>query len=237
MRVLGIDPGLERCGFAVLERSDRRTRAVSFGTVTTGSGPVATRLAELATKLRSVIREHRPEVAAIEQLFVNRNLRTAMTVGQASGVALLVVAEAGLDIASYTPSQVKLAVTGTGNAPKQQVGFMVKALVGLPALARPADSADAIAVALCHIHHLEAPRPAVPDGGRHDPGCPALVGPARQAGRVTGSGQPAATVRGACTCGTTVEEQWLRRAAPTSPGLARGARASELPAPPERGAR
>ena len=94
MRVLGIDPGLERCGVAVLERSGRRTRAVSFGTITTGSGPVATRLVELAAKLRSVIREHQPEVAAIEQLFVNRNLRTAMTVGQASGVALLVVAEA-----------------------------------------------------------------------------------------------------------------------------------------------
>lgn len=195
MRVLGIDPGLERCGFAVLERKDRRTRAVSFGTVTTGSGPVATRLAELATKLRSVIREHRPEVAAIEQLFVNRNLRTVMTVGQASGVALLVVAEAGLDIAGYTPSQVKLAVTGSGNAPKQQVGFMVKALVGLPALARPADSADAIAVALCHIHHLEAPRPRNPEDAA-----------------------------------ATVEEEWLRRAAPTSPSLARGRPAGELPA-------
>jgi crossover junction endodeoxyribonuclease RuvC len=199
VRVLGIDPGLERCGFAVLERSERRTRAVSFGTVTTGSGPVATRLAELATKLRAVIHEHKPEVAAIEQLFVNRNLRTAMTVGQASGVALLVVAEEGLDIAGYTPSQVKLAVTGTGNAPKQQVGFMVKALVGLPALARPADSADAIAVALCHIHHLEAPRP----GGSED--------------------------------AATVEEEWLRRAAPTSPSLARGRRAGELPAPRGRG--
>jgi crossover junction endodeoxyribonuclease RuvC len=201
VRVLGIDPGLERCGFAVLERKDRRTRAVSFGTVTTGSGPVATRLTELATKLRSVIREHAPQTAAIEQLFVNRNLRTAMTVGQASGVALLVVAESGLTIAGYTPTQVKLAVTGTGNAPKQQVGFMVKALVGLPALARPADSADAIAVALCHIHHLEAPRPP----GADDAG--------------------------------TVEEEWLRRAAPTSPGLARGRRTGELPPSPAPGVR
>jgi crossover junction endodeoxyribonuclease RuvC len=184
MRVLGIDPGLRRCGFAVLERGDRATHPVTYGTVVTGAGPVATRLAELAERLRIVIRDYTPDVAAIEQVFVNRNLRTVMTVGQASGVALLVAAEAGLLIASYTPTQIKLAVTGTGSAPKSQVGFMVKAMVGLPAPARPADSADAIAVALCHLQHAGAPHPA---------------------------GAP-----------VSVEEQWLRRAAPTSPSLAGG---------------
>ena len=155
MRVLGIDPGLGRCGFAVLEVKGRSTKAISYGTVATGAGPVPMRLAELAARLRTVIREFHPDVGAIEQLFVNRNTRTAMTVGQASGVALLVAAEAGLPVSSYTPSQVKLAVTGTGSAPKAQIGFMVKAILGLPALARPADSADAIAVALCHIQHSD----------------------------------------------------------------------------------
>lgn len=195
MRVLGIDPGLRRCGFAVLERRDRVTRPVSYGTVVTGAGPVATRLAELAERLRTVIRDHQPDVAAIEQLFVNRNLRTVMTVGQASGVALLVAAESGLLIASYTPTQIKVAVTGSGNAPKSQVGFMVKAMVGLPAPARPADSADAIAVALCHLQHTDSPHP---------------------------EGAP-----------VSVEDEWLRRAAPTSPSLASKlpARTATLPRP------
>jgi crossover junction endodeoxyribonuclease RuvC len=195
VRVLGIDPGLGRCGFAVLEVEGRSTRAISYGTVATGPGPVAARLAQLAARLRAVIGEFQPDVGAIERLFVNRNTRTAMTVGQASGVALLVAAEAGLPVASYTPSQVKLAVTGTGDAPKAQIGFMVKALLGLPAPARPADSADAIAVALCHIQHSDLAE-----------GVGATVGR-------TGGGTPAE-----------VEARWLRRAAPTSPSLGRAGR-------------
>jgi crossover junction endodeoxyribonuclease RuvC len=113
---------------------------------------VAPRLAELATRLRQVLAAHRPEALAIERLFFNANVRTAMTVGQASGVVLLLAAEHGLAVTSYTPPQVKQAVTGSGSAPKEQVGYMVKALLGLASVPAPADTADALAVALCHLN-------------------------------------------------------------------------------------
>ena len=153
MRVLGVDPGLGRCGWAVLERRGARVAAAGYGTIHTDGEQVAPRLAELAHRLRQVLATHRPEALAIERLFFNANVRTAMTVGQASGVALLVAAEHGLAVSAYTPPQVKQAVTGTGSAPKEQVGYMVKALLGLAELPTPADTADALAVALCHLHH------------------------------------------------------------------------------------
>ncbi len=153
MRVLGIDPGLSRCGWAVLEQAGGPVGALGYGTVVTKGEDVPGRLATLAARLRGVIAEYRPEQVAIERLFVNANVRTAMTVGQASGVALLLAAEHGLPLSTYTPSQVKQAVTGTGTAPKEQVGYMVRALLRLDAIPRPADTADAIAVALCHLHH------------------------------------------------------------------------------------
>ncbi len=118
MRVLGIDPGLGRCGWAVVERAARGATALGYGTVHTRGEAVAPRLAELAARLRDVVARYEPDSFAIERLFVNANVRTAMTVGQASGVALLVAAEQGLPVAAYTPSQVKRAVTGTGSAPK-----------------------------------------------------------------------------------------------------------------------
>jgi crossover junction endodeoxyribonuclease RuvC len=151
MRVLGIDPGLGRCGWAVVERAARRTVALGYGTVATHGDEVAPRLAELAGKLREVVATYRPDSFAIERLFVNANVRTAMTVGQASGVALLIAADHDLPVSAYTPSQVKRAVTGMGNAPKAQVGYMVRALLGLDAVPTPADTADALAVALCHL--------------------------------------------------------------------------------------
>jgi crossover junction endodeoxyribonuclease RuvC len=153
MRVLGVDPGLGRCGWAVLEGRGGRARAVGYGTVHTEGEEVAPRLAELATRLRQVLAAHRPEALAIERLFFNANVRTAMTVGQASGVVLLLAAEHGLAVTSYTPPQVKQAVTGSGSAPKEQVGYMVKALLGLASVPAPADTADALAVALCHLNH------------------------------------------------------------------------------------
>ena len=153
MRVLGVDPGLGRCGWAVLERRGGRVAAAGYGTIHTDGEQVAPRLADLAQRLRQVLAAHRPEAMAIERLFFNANVRTAMTVGQASGVALLVAAEHGLAVSAYTPPQVKQAVTGTGSAPKEQVGYMVKALLGLAELPTPADTADALAVALCHLHH------------------------------------------------------------------------------------
>jgi crossover junction endodeoxyribonuclease RuvC len=153
MRVLGVDPGLGRCGWAVLEQRGGRVAVAGYGTIQTGGEQVAPRLAELAARLREVLATHRPQALAIERLFFNANVRTAMTVGQASGVVLLLAAEHGLGVSSYTPPQVKQAVTGTGGAPKEQVGYMVKTLLGLAAVPTPADTADALAVALCHLQH------------------------------------------------------------------------------------
>jgi len=153
MRVLGVDPGLGRCGWAVLDQQGGRVAALGYGTIATGGEQVAPRLAELAGRLREVLAAHRPEVLAIERVFFNANVRTAMTVGQASGVVLLLAAERGLEVVAYTPPQVKQAVTGSGAAPKEQVGYMVRALLGLEAVPTPADTADALAVALCHLQH------------------------------------------------------------------------------------
>ena len=189
MRVLGVDPGLGRCGWAVLERRGGRVAAVGYGTIHTDGAEVALRLAELATKLRQVVAAHRPQALAIERLFFNANVRTAMTVGQASGVVLLLAAEDGLAVTAYTPPQVKQAVTGSGTAPKEQVGYMVKALLGLASVPAPADTADALAVALCHLNH---------------------AGLAGADGPLGGAAGAAST-----------EADWLARAAPTSPALAR----------------
>src|SRR5829696_5630005 len=198
MRVLGVDPGLGRCGWAVLERRGGRVAALGYGTIHTDGEEVAPRLAELATRLRQVLAAYRPEALAIERLFFNANVRTAMTVGQASGV-LLLAAEHGLAVTAYTPPQVKQAVTGSGSAAKEQVGYMVKALLGLASVPTPADTADALAVALCHLNHagLAGLGAAGVRGGR--------AGPTDG----QGAGQAGA--------------DWLARAAPTSPGLARGA--------------
>jgi crossover junction endodeoxyribonuclease RuvC len=199
MRVLGVDPGLGRCGWAVLERRGGRIAAAGYGTIATDGEQVAPRLADLAHRLRQVLAAHRPEAMAIERLFFNANVRTAMTVGQASGVALLVAAEHGLEVSAYTPPQVKQAVTGTGAAPKEQVGYMVKALLGLDAVPTPADTADALAVALCHLHHAGLAGLGAAPAGAPGPGAGGAIGAA-----------PAAA--------------WLARAAPTSPGLRPGGR-------------
>jgi crossover junction endodeoxyribonuclease RuvC len=211
MRVLGVDPGLGRCGWAVLEGRGGRARAVGYGTIHTEGEEVAPRLAELATKLRQVLTAHRPEALAIERLFFNANVRTAMTVGQASGVVLLLAAEHRLAVTAYTPPQVKQAVTGSGSAPKEQVGYMVKALLGLDAVPTPADTADALAVAPCHLHHA------------------GLAGLGAGTAGTSGAGTSRAGSVGAAPTA-----DWLARAAPTSPGL-RGSPAGRGPGEPRRG--
>jgi crossover junction endodeoxyribonuclease RuvC len=193
MRVVGVDPGLGRCGYAVVDQDAGRTEAVTYGTIHTRGDEVAPRLAELAERFRAVVAETRPDCLAIERLFVNANVRTAMAVGQASGVVLLIAAEHDLPVTSYTPSQVKRTMAGVGSAPKEQVGYMVRAALGLAAVPTPADTADALAVALCHLHHL----------GMH---------------AVSAAGGRAAGAIGAAPA-----EAWLARAAPTSPGLQRPA--------------
>lgn len=152
MRVLGVDPGFATTGVAVVERAGGKLRPVLVGTLKTpASEPQARRLALLWQGMTALIAEHAPQVVAIERLFFNANVKTAMAVGQASGVALAAAAQAGLEVHEYTPPEVKQSVVGVGNASKNQVQTMVAALLGLDAPPQPADAADACALAICHI--------------------------------------------------------------------------------------
>jgi len=151
--VLGIDPGLTRCGYAVLlPGQGGAVRAVAMGVIRTSSAdPLPQRLADLQAEVAGLIREHRPSAVAVEQVFFQSNVRTAMSVGQASGVVLALAAASGCTVAQYTPSQVKDAVAGWGGAGKDQVQRMVQKRLGLASLPKPADAADAAAIAMCHI--------------------------------------------------------------------------------------
>ncbi|WP_040494867.1 crossover junction endodeoxyribonuclease RuvC [Ilumatobacter nonamiensis] len=152
-RVLGIDPGLTRCGYAVVDgRGPSNVRAVSMGVIRTpASDPLATRLATLRMEFTSLIAEFEPDVVAVEQVFFQVNVRTAMATGQASGLALAEAAIAGCEVIQYTPNQVKDAVAGWGGAGKEQVQKMVQARLKLSTLPKPADAADAAALALTHL--------------------------------------------------------------------------------------
>ncbi|MBT8164030.1 MAG: crossover junction endodeoxyribonuclease RuvC [Acidimicrobiia bacterium] len=152
MFVLGIDPGLAVCGYAVVEKTTAGERAITAGVVRTDSGePIAVRLAELHRDLSSVVQEHEPDVMAIEQVFTNRNLQTAISVGRASGVALLVAAQAGIPVHEYSPSAVKASVAGYGKATKDQIRYIVTSRLKLKSRPEPADAADALAIALCYL--------------------------------------------------------------------------------------
>jgi len=153
MFVLGIDPGVSRCGYGCVEGGPgMKARVVAVGVVTTPpADPLPGRLAELDLELRSLIAELRPSVVAVERVFFQVNARTAMSVGQASGLALVAASQAGCEVAQYTPNEVKSAVAGYGSAPKEQVQRMVQMLLGLPEVPRPPDAADALALALCHL--------------------------------------------------------------------------------------
>ena len=154
MFVLGIDPGLTRTGYAVVEISAHRERAVTAGLIRTDPGlDVAARLVELRTDVMAVLDDHPIDAAAIEQVFVNRNRTTAMSVARASGVVMEAIAERGITIAEYTPSQMKLTITGSGSADKEQIAAVVAMRLGLGSLREPADVADALGVALCHGQH------------------------------------------------------------------------------------
>jgi len=157
MFVLGIDPGLTRCGYGAVDGGPGgELRPVAAGVLTTEpSAPLPARLAELQAGLRALLAELGPDAVAVERLFFSANARTAMAVGQASGLALAEAATAGCDVAQYTPNEVKVAVAGNGAAPKEQVIRMIQSLLSLPAPPRPADAADALALAVCH--HACAP--------------------------------------------------------------------------------
>lgn len=153
MIVLGIDPGLTRCGYAVISIDGSRSpRALALGVIRTRpTTPLPTRLAELRAELAALIGQYRPDAVAVEQVFFQTNVRTAMSVGQASGLALAEAAAAGCRVEQYTPNQVKNAVAGWGGAGKEQVQKMVQARLGLATVPDPPDAADAAALALCHL--------------------------------------------------------------------------------------
>lgn len=153
MIVLGIDPGTATTGYGLVDEEDGRLVLVECGVITTPAGQaLALRLQAIYQGLAGVVREFRPSSAAVEELFFSRNARTALAVGHARGVALLALADAGLPIAEYKPMQVKQAVAGYGGADKQQVQEMVRLLLDLDRAPQPDDAADAVAVAICHIH-------------------------------------------------------------------------------------
>jgi crossover junction endodeoxyribonuclease RuvC len=153
--VLGIDPGLSRCGYGVVEQLGRgRSRAVAAGVLRTDpAADVPRRLADLQADLRSLLREHRPAVMAIERVLFQVNARTAIPVAQAAGVAMVEAVAAGCQVAEYSPNRVKQTITGHGGAGKDQMERMVQTLLGIARPLRPVDAADAVAVALCHVAH------------------------------------------------------------------------------------
>lgn len=166
MFVLGIDPGLSVTGYGVIVSRGERVQAVAAGALRTSPGsPDPVRLAELFADLERLLAEYRPAEVAVEQVFVNRNLQTATAVGRASGVILLAAARAGLPVFEYTPSAVKLAVTGSGDAAKDRVQALVARRLGLEVAPQPADAADALAIALCHLQSSGLRR-AVAGAGR-----------------------------------------------------------------------
>ena len=157
MFVLGIDPGLSRCGYGALDARPGGARPVAIGVLTTApSLPLPERLAELQRELRALIAEVQPDVVVVERVFFQVNVRTAMSVGQASGLAMAEAINAGCEVAQYGPNEVKQAVAGWGGAGKDEMERMVQMLLGIDKPLRPVDAADAVALALCHLAH--APR-------------------------------------------------------------------------------
>ncbi|MGH8928738.1 MAG: crossover junction endodeoxyribonuclease RuvC [Acidimicrobiia bacterium] len=154
MFVLGIDPGLTNTGYGLVRRT-RSLEAIAAGVIRTDPrATVPSRLLELHTSLTALIAEYRPDVMAIEQVFTNRNRQTAISVGRAGGVAILAAAEAGLAVHEYVPTMVKAAIAGDGTAGKEAVKRMVAKRLNLADPPDPADAADALAVALCHLQSL-----------------------------------------------------------------------------------
>jgi crossover junction endodeoxyribonuclease RuvC len=152
--VLGVDPGLSRCGYCVLDAAVVPPRAVALGVIRTpSSDPVPVRLAELQAELRALLHEFAVAVVVVERVLFQVNVRTAMSVGQASGIAMAEAVQAGATVVEYSPNQVKQAVAGWGAADKVQVQQMVQTLLGLSVLPEPADAADAAALALTFLAH------------------------------------------------------------------------------------
>ncbi len=153
MKTFGIDPGSERTGFGCIDSSGSRHRLVASGVLT--APPRATfpeKLTVIHTGLAALLARHRPDCVVVENIFYARNVRSALKLGHARGVAILAAAEAGIPVAEYAPAEIKRAVVGYGRAEKVQVQQMIKLLLGLDTLPTPHDAADALAIAICHVH-------------------------------------------------------------------------------------
>ncbi len=159
MLVIGIDPGTATTGYGLVNEDESgRLTAVAYGVIKTPAKlPMPQRLRQLYRELKEIVILHRPDSAAVEKLFFQNNVRTAISVGQGRGVAILALAEAAIEISEYTPLEIKQAISGYGGADKAQMQQMVRALLNLDELPTPDDAADALAVAICHIHtdHLK----------------------------------------------------------------------------------
>ncbi len=153
MRIMGIDPGFAILGYGIVDMAGNRFTAKGYGAVTTDKTmDMPDRLKHIYCRLMDIIDEFQPDVAAIEELFFNKNTKTALSVGQARGVAILACANSGLEIYEYTPLQIKQGLIGYGRAEKEQVQFMVKTILKLSEIPKPDDTADALAAAICHGH-------------------------------------------------------------------------------------
>lgn len=155
MRILGIDPGTATVGYGLIEETDGQLAVITYGAIVTRpkDGDTARRLQIIYDQLNELIAAYRPDVAAVEELFFGRNITTAISVGQARGVLLLALANAGIPVAEYSPPKIKESVSGYGNASKQQVQFMVQNMLDLEEMPKPDDAADGLAVALTHYQY------------------------------------------------------------------------------------
>jgi crossover junction endodeoxyribonuclease RuvC len=154
MRILGLDPGTATTGYGIVDAIDGRLSLVVYGVISTpATDPAPRRLHSIFNQLKALLALHRPDTAGVEQVFFGRNITTAIAVGQARGVLLLALAEAGLDVSEYSPPKVKEAVTGYGKAEKAQVQLMVRHLLDLAETPHPDDAADALAVAIAHAQY------------------------------------------------------------------------------------
>jgi crossover junction endodeoxyribonuclease RuvC len=168
LRVIGIDPGIAISGWGVVEQVEagHQVQLVAYGAITTpAKTPLPLRLQTIYAELSQLLTEWQPQQSALEELFFSKNVKTALTVGHGRGVAMLALANAGLPIAEYKPLEVKQAITGYGGADKLQVQMMIKLLLGLAVIPRPDDAADALAVAICHLHSSGWPGPATDEPG------------------------------------------------------------------------
>lgn len=185
VRVLGIDPGLTRCGIGIVDVSPTRTAALVFvGVIRTPSDmALEQRLLAIGTGIANAIETFSPQAVALERVFAQQNLRTVMGTAQASGVAMHAAAARGLPVGLHTPTEVKSAVTGYGSADKKQVGTMVARILGLEAAPTPADAADALALAICHAWRIPLGPPVVQTPGGMAPVGAGRLTPAQEAWR------------------------------------------------------